>query len=89
MRKLAVCWPWSPAFSFTAFTESALNIQAPLDCEIKWFRGVGWCHSRRRIDAAEKAIEWGAELICCLDADQIYDPDILSIKCDSFWDITY
>lgn len=77
-RKIAIVYAWSPPFVFTAFTESALNIQAPRDCQIRWFRGVGWCHSRRRTDGCEQAIDWGADLICSLDADQAYEPDIVS-----------
>jgi hypothetical protein len=44
---------------------------------VKWFRGVGWCQARRRTHAAEQAIEWGADVIVCLDIDQVYEPDIL------------
>jgi len=57
--------------------ESIVAIETPEDCEVKWFRGVGWCQARRRIHAAEQALEWGADLISCLDIDQVYEPDIL------------
>lgn len=76
-EKLAVCYPGDTAMVFMAFAESALNIVRPPGYEVHWFRGVGWCQARRRIHAAEQAVEWGADLIACLDVDQVYEPDIL------------
>lgn len=77
MRKLAVCYPGDMPFVFTEAAESLFNIEKPDGFEVRWFRGMGWCQARRRIHAAEKALAWGAELIACLDIDQIYEPDIL------------
>ena len=77
LRRLAVCYPGDVSFVFMQSFESILAIESPDDCEVRWFRGVGWCQARRRIHAAEQAIEWDAELIACLDVDQVYDADIL------------
>lgn len=77
MRKLAVCYPGDTPMVYMLAFQSIVNIRNPEDCEVQWFRGVGWCQARRRAHAAEQAIEWGAELICCLDVDQVYEPDIL------------
>ena len=75
--KLAVCYPGDMSSVFMAAFQSIVNIEAPVGYEVKWFRGVGWCQARRRTDACEKALAWGADLICQLDVDQVYEPDIL------------
>jgi len=77
MRKLAVCYPGDTPTVYMLAFQSIANIVSPKDCEVRWFRGVGWCQARRRNHAAEQAIEWGADLIACLDIDQVYEPDIL------------
>ena len=56
--------------------ESMVKIEHPEGYEVRWFRGLGWCQARRRIHADEQALEWGAELIACLDVDQVNGPDI-------------
>lgn len=77
MRKLAVCYPGDMATVYVSPFHSMVNIATPPDCEVRWFRGKGWCQARRRTHACEQAIEWGAELIAQLDIDQTYDPDVL------------
>lgn len=62
---------------FTVAFASMVNIEAPDDCKVRWFRGVGWCQARRRTHACEQALDWGADLIVQLDVDQIYEPDVL------------
>jgi hypothetical protein len=75
--KLGVCYPWSSPFTFTAFTDSALNLRHPEGCEVRFFRGLGWCPAKRHIDACEKALAWGADLICIIGTDQTYEDDML------------
>jgi hypothetical protein len=77
LRRLAVCYPGDTSFVFMQAFESIVAIESPDDCEVKWFRGVGWCQARRRIHAAQQALDWDADLIACLDLDQVYEPDIL------------
>ena len=62
---------------FTSFVDGILNLQTPPDTQIRWFRGEGWCSSRRHIHICEQATDWGAELICILGADQSYPDDLL------------
>jgi len=75
--KLAVGYPWSSPFMFTQFVDSTLNMKHPKGCEVQYFRGVGWCPARRHIDLCEKALEWGADLICIIGADQVHPPNML------------
>jgi len=77
MQKLAVCYPGDMPMLYISAAESALNIQHPKGFEVRWIRGLGWCQARRRTDAAEKAIAWGADLIAWLDMDQVYESDVL------------
>ena len=76
MRKLAVCYPGDTQMMFMSAFASMVNIENP-DCEVRWFRGTGWCQARRRTHVCEQALEWGADLIAQLDIDQIYEPDVL------------
>lgn len=77
MVKLAVCYPWDSPFVFTECFDSILNLKAPADVEIRYIRGVGWCPSRRHNDLCEKALDWGADLILIIGADQVYPEDML------------
>ena len=69
---------------FTSFIEASLNMKAPIGVEVKWIRGRGWCPSRRHIDSMEKAIEWGADLICFVGADQIHPEDMFQRLVDRY-----
>lgn len=77
MRKIGVCYPGDIPSVFAIAFDSMVNIQPPEGCEVRWFRGLGWCQARRRIQATEKAIEWGAEILVHMDIDQTYEPDVL------------
>lgn len=75
--KLAVCYPGDMPTVFASAFHSIINIEKPEGCDVRWFRGKGWCQARRRIHALEQALEWGPEVICTLDVDQVYEPDVL------------
>jgi len=75
--KLAVGYPWSSPFVYTEFADTSLNMEHPAGCEVKYFRGTGWCPARRHIDLCEQALEWGAEIIIIIGADQSHPPTML------------
>jgi len=75
--KIAVGYPWSSPFVFTNFVDSILNLKAPEGCEVRYFRGSGWSPSRRHVHVCEQAIKWGADYICILGTDQVYENDML------------
>lgn len=70
---------------FTDFVDSTLNMKHPDGYEVQYFRGEGWCPARRHIVMCEKALNWGADLICIIGADQIHPPDMLQ-KLVARWD---
>jgi hypothetical protein len=75
--KLAVGYPWSSPFIFTNFAENISNLERPDGFDVRFFRGVGWCAARRHISFCQKALDWGADLICIIGADQVHPEDML------------
>ena len=76
MPKLAVGTPWHSPFMYTDWVDRALQMQAPTGWDMQWFRGKGWCPARRHIDVCEQALDWGADLICIIGADQLHPVDM-------------
>lgn len=75
--KFAVGYPWSSAFIFSDFAAHLPNLERPEGVDVKFFQGKGWCPARRHIDLCEQAVNWGADLICIIGADQVHPPDML------------
>jgi len=85
--RLAFGVPWSSPFGWTRHHETMMNLSRPTEArnvygameplETRYFRGQGWCPARRHADLCEKAMEWGADLICVMGADQIHPEDTL------------
>lgn len=85
--KLAVCTPWSSPFIWTKYVDAMLNLERPAliknelgileTASTRFFRGEGWCPARRHVDVCERALEWGADLICIVGADQVHPSDML------------
>ena len=84
MFKLAVGLAWTSPFIWTRFTMTALNIRHPQGWEVKWIQGDGWCPARRHMRICEQALAWGADVICMLGSDQVYEPDILERMATNF-----
>ena len=76
-RKLAIGFPLDSPFVFTSFVDGVLNLEVPQDTRVRWFRGKGWCSSRRHIHICEQAMDWGADLICIVGPDQSFPEDLL------------
>jgi len=62
---------------FTDFVDATLQMEHPPGCDVRFFHGTGWCPARRHISLCEKALRWGADLICIIGADQVHPPDML------------
>lgn len=97
--RLAFGVPWTSPFGWTRTTDTLMNLQRPQmvrnvwgqlePLETRYFRGAGWCPARRHIHLCEQALEWGADLIVILGADQIYEEDLLSRLVDRWNDPKY
>lgn len=70
-------YPWSSPFAWTAWADHLPNLERPDGATVRFFRGAGWCPARRHISICEQALEWGADLICIIGADQIHPEDML------------
>ena len=75
--KLGVFYPWDPSFSFTAFSDAMMNLQRPEGVETRFFRATGFCPARRHMDGCEKCLDWGADIILIVGADQVLPEDML------------
>src|SRR3990167_10528938 len=75
--KIAIAVPWSSPFIWTRFTYAALQVRAPAGTEVRWVFGRGWCPAKRHTEAVEKALKWGADLVCIFGADQVPQPDLV------------
>lgn len=75
--KLAVGYPWSSPFAWTAWAEHLPNLRKPEGYDVRFFRGAGWCPARRHAHIVEQALAWGADLILIIGADQIHPEDML------------
>src|SRR3990167_1115271 len=75
--KLAVGPAWGSPFIWTSAVEAMLDMAHPDGWDVRWFFGKGWCPARRHTDLCEKALTWGADVLCFVGADQIHPPDLL------------
>ena len=75
--KLAVGPAWGSPFVWTSAVEAMLAMAHPDGWDVRWFFGKGWCPARRHTDLCEKALAWGADVLCFVGADQIHPPDLL------------
>lgn len=80
--------PWSSPFMHTDCVDSLLALRQPSGYRTTFVRGRGWCPAARHNDLCEKALKAGAELICILGADQVYEPDLLE-RLVSRWEEGY
>lgn len=75
--RLAVLTPWSSQFMHTAYVDAQLNLQRPEGWDVRHIRGLGWSPARRHIDMCQKALIWGADILCITGADQVHPEDLL------------
>ena len=61
----------------TGFVDSLMDLENPVDWEVKYFRGAGWCSANRHNHVAKQALDWYADYILFFDCDQQYPEDLL------------
>jgi hypothetical protein len=75
--KLACVVPWMSPFLWAKPVPAFLNLRYPPEVDYRWFMPSGWCSARRKTAGVEQALEWGADYIWFVDADQLVEPDTL------------
>ena len=70
--RLAIGYGWYPPFFWTEAHDNAVNMKSPTGWDMRWFRGSGDCSARRHIHVCEQAIDWQADYICYVGADQVH-----------------
>lgn len=75
--KIACVVPWNSPFLWAKPVPNFLNVKAPAGAEMRWFMPAGWCSARRKTAGVELALDWGADWIWFVDADQVVEEDTL------------
>lgn len=75
--KLAFGVPWGSPFVYAQVLDTLMSLRRPAGFDTKFFRGYGWCPAARHIDLCRQAVNWGADYIVLLGADQLYEEDLL------------
>lgn len=85
--RLAVTTPWSSPFVWTKFAQNVANMLASFrrpDFEAQFFMGRGVDPAARHVDMIMQGLDWGADLICIIGADQIHPLDMLDRLIDRY-----
>ena len=80
MMQLAVVTPWSSPFVWTKFTQNVADMLCEFkrpDWEARFFMGQGCDPAARHVNMIQQGLDWGADLICIIGADQIHPEDML------------
>jgi len=87
--KIALVTPWASPFIWTKFMQNAVgmitNFRRP-DWELEFFMGRGVDPAARHVDMCLQAIDWGADLICIVGADQIHPLDMIDRLIDRYYE---
>jgi len=87
--KLGVVTPWSSPFIWTKFTQNLADMLAAFRrpmWEAGFFMGRGCDPAARHVDMCQQALDWGADLICVVGADQVHPTDMLDRLIDRYWE---
>jgi len=89
MPKLAVVTPWSSPFIWTKFCANVANMLASFrrdDWQAQFFMGRGVDPAARHVDMIQQGLDWGADLICIVGADQVHPLDMLDRLVDRYFE---
>jgi hypothetical protein len=85
--KLALVTPWSSPFIWRKFTMNLAQMLCTFrrqDWEIEFFMGRGVDPAARHTDMCLQGLDWGADLICIIGADQVHPRDLLGRLIDRY-----
>lgn len=80
MMKLALVMPWSSPFIWRKFCQNLADLLTTFERDgwgAKFFMGRGVDPASRHNDMIQQGLDWGADLICIIGADQIHPADML------------
>jgi hypothetical protein len=86
--RLAVVTPWSSPFIWTKFTENLANLLAAFrrpEWAAHFFMGRGCDPAARHVDMCQQGLDWGADVLCIIGADQVHPLDMLNRLLDRYY----
>ena len=78
--KLALVTPWASPFIWTRFCQNVADMLCGFHrpgWELRFFMGRGVDPAARHIDMIQQGLDWGADLVCIVGADQVHPHDML------------
>ena len=87
--KIAVVTPWSSPFMWRKTAMNIANMIASFHrdgWQARFFMGEGVDPAARHCDMILQALNWGADLICIVGADQIHPEDMLDRLIDRYYE---
>jgi hypothetical protein len=88
-NRLAVVTPWSSPFMWKKFGLNVANMIAEFqrpDWRARFFMGEGCDPAGRHCDMVLQALDWEADLICIVGADQVHPLDMLRRLVDRYFE---
>jgi hypothetical protein len=88
--KIALVTPWASPFIWSKFAVNAAKMLARFNrpgWEIDFFAGRGVDPAARHVDMCLQSLEWGADLICIIGADQVHPLNMIGRLIDR-WEET-
>lgn len=94
MQRIALVTPWSSPFIWSKFSTNLAKMIARFrrpGWEIDFFAGNGIDPAARHVDMCLQALDWGADLICIIGADQVHPLDMIDrlidrwVEYDGVW----
>jgi hypothetical protein len=90
MMRLALVTPWSSPFVWKKFAQNLADLCTTFNRDgwgLKFFMGRGIDPAARHVDMIQQGLDWGADLICIIGADQVHPDDMLDRLLDR-WEET-
>ena len=87
--KLALVTPWASPFIWTKFCKNLAGLLTHFHrpgWEVEVFFGRGCDPAARHVSCCNQALEWGADLICIIGADQVHPLNMLDTLLDDYED---
>jgi len=87
MQRLAIGAPYNSPFIWRKFTQNLADMLCNFrraDREVRFFFPNGVCPASRHNDLLQRGLDWGADLLLIIGADQIHPVDMIDRLIDRF-----